>query len=49
MSRMKRILNDIKHAKSLENCGIFITFEEEKATEVHAVIEGPEGNPILKF
>jgi len=42
---MKRILNDIKHAKKLENCGIFVSFDEEKATEVHAVIEGVEDTP----
>mmetsp|Transcript_15769 Transcript_15769/g.26347 ORF Transcript_15769/g.26347 Transcript_15769/m.26347 type:complete len:774 (+) Transcript_15769:104-2425(+) len=45
MSNMKRILNDIKQAKSLEDCGIFICVDEEKATEVHAVIQGVDDTP----
>ena len=45
MSNMKRILNDIKQAKTLEDCGIFISVNEERATEVHAVIQGVEDTP----
>jgi ubiquitin-protein ligase len=46
---MKRILSDIKQAKNLEDCGIFISYAEDQASEVevelHAVIAGVADTP----
>lgn len=56
-SAITRLMADVKNARALEDCGIFIHQTEDNFTKIHAIIIGPENTPyyggffhfILKF